>query len=115
MNLPSQILDILFMQISHISFCLCYVDYTFAHLFMFVPDAPGVQDKTAVMNLQSQILDTLRKYSINRYPNEPRRYGKMLLRLPALRSVSAVAADRFLSMSLDGSIKMNALVLEMMS
>ena len=78
-------------------------------------DAAGVQDKTAVTKLQCQILDSLRKYIIRTYPNEPRRYGKILLRLPALRTISAKAAERFLSMSLDGSVKMNALVLEIMS
>ena len=80
-----------------------------------VLDATGVRDKDAVITLQSRILDCLRKYTIRKYPNDLRRYGKMLLRLPALRTVSAIAAERFLSISLDGSIKMNALVLEMMS
>lgn len=69
----------------------------------------------AVTSLQCKILDSLRKYVIRNSPNEPRRYGKILLRLPALRTVSTKAAERFLSMSLDGSVKMNALVLEIMS
>jgi hypothetical protein len=79
------------------------------------PDAVGIQGKSEVTMLQSRILDCLRKHDIRKYPEDPRRYGKLLLRLPALRTVSAKAAERFLSMSLDGSIKMNALVLEIMS
>ena len=67
------------------------------------------------MKLQCKILDCLRKYSLMTYPSEPRRYGRMLLRLPALRTISTKAAERFLSMTLDGSVKMNALVLEIMT
>jgi hypothetical protein len=67
------------------------------------------------MQLQSRIIDCLWRYCTSTYPDDPRRYGKILLRLPSLRTVSAKAAERFLSMSLDGSVKMNALVLEMMS
>ncbi len=82
--------------------------------FLFA-DASGAQDKEAVLRLQCRVLDCLRKYSLMKYPAEPGRYGRMLLRLPALRSISAKAAERFLSMTLDGSVKMNALVLEIMT
>ncbi len=78
-------------------------------------DAGGVKDKDAVLQLQCRILDCLRKYSLMTYPTEPGRYGRMLLRLPTLRTISAIAAERFLSMTLDGSVKMNALVLEIMT
>jgi len=61
------------------------------------------------------MLDCLEYYCATRYPDTPRRYGKILLRLPALRTVSARAADNFLNLSLHGQIKMNALVAEMMS
>ena len=82
---------------------------------MLFVDAIGVQDKLAITNLQCKILDCLHKYTSKAYPNEPKRHARMLLRLPTLRTVSAKAAECFLSMSLDGSVKMNALVLEMMS
>ena len=68
-----------------------------------------------MISLQTKILDCFRKYVLRTYRSEPHRYARILLRLPALRSVSAVAAEKFLSMSLEGNIKMNALVLEMMS
>ena len=82
--------------------------------FVF-PDAIGVHDKVAITNLQCKILDCLHKYTCKAYPSESKRHARMLLRLPTLRTVSAKAAECFLSMSLDGSVKMNALVLEMMS
>ena len=49
------------------------------------------------------------------YADDQRRYGRILLRLPTLRIVSAKVTEKFLSMSLDGSIKMNDLVLELLS
>lgn len=79
------------------------------------PDAAGIQDKQAVADLQVKFLHILRKYTGTTYPTQLLRYGRMMLKLPALRTVSAKAAERFLKMSLDGSIKMNALVWEMMS
>ncbi|XP_070201916.1 retinoic acid receptor RXR-alpha-B-like isoform X3 [Littorina saxatilis] len=79
------------------------------------PDATGIQDKIRVMGLQSRILDCLRRYMLHHYPDDNRRFAKILLRLPALRTVSAKAAERFLSLTLDGSIQLNDLVLEMMN
>ncbi|KAL8625332.1 hypothetical protein ACOMHN_044475 [Nucella lapillus] len=79
------------------------------------PDASGIQDKVRVLSLQSRILDSLRRYIVHRHPTDQKRFSKMLLRLPALRTVSAKAAERFLSLTLDGSIQLNDLVLEMIN
>ncbi|KAK6174040.1 hypothetical protein SNE40_017387 [Patella caerulea] len=79
------------------------------------PDAVGIQDKFSVLGLQTKILDTLRRYTLHNYPNETRRYGKTLLRLPSLRTVSAKAAEKFLSLTVDGSIQLNDLVFEMIT
>ena len=77
-------------------------------------DATGLVDKKSVTSLQTRMLDCLQHYAATRYPREPRRYGRLLLRLPSLRMISARAAEMFLSLSLEGNVKMNALVLEMM-
>lgn len=79
------------------------------------PDACGITEKTKVTLLQSNFLDSLRRYELHQYPNDKRRYGKMLLRLPSLRTISAKAAERFLSLTLDGTIQLNDLVLEMIN
>ena len=67
------------------------------------------------MTLQSRLLSTLEKYVVSRYPNAQHRCSRLLLRLSALRVVSAKVAEKFLSLSLEGDVKMNALVLEMMN
>nr|AKG49571.1 nuclear receptor 8 [Crassostrea gigas] len=79
------------------------------------PDAQNLMDKQKVILLQTQILDRLRKYHSHKFPGNVRRYGKMLLRLPFLRTVSAKAAERFLSLTLDGTLQLNELVLEMIN
>lgn len=79
------------------------------------PDAPGLKDKVKILAMQGKVLESLRRYTATRYPDDPRRYSKILLRLPSLRSVSAKAAERFLSLSLDGSLQLNSLVLDMIS
>ncbi|ESO93837.1 hypothetical protein LOTGIDRAFT_104793 [Lottia gigantea] len=84
-------------------------------LVLTFPDAIGIQDKLQVLGLQTKILDALRRYTSRNYPTETRRYGKILLRLPALRTVSAKAAEKFLSLTLDGSIQLNDLVFEMIT
>lgn len=84
-------------------------------MFSYFVDAAGIQDKLQVMTMQSRMLDSLRRYMAHRFPEDHRRFGKMLLRLPALRTVSAKAAERFLSLTLDGSIQLNDLVLEMIN
>ncbi|XP_074652492.1 retinoic acid receptor RXR-alpha-B-like [Tubulanus polymorphus] len=84
-------------------------------LVLTYPDASGIKEKSKVTNLQNRFLNSLRAYTALTYPNDARHYGKLLLRLPALRSVSTKAMEKFLSLSLSGSIKMTALVQEMIS
>lgn len=95
--------------IDHTEFCILNA------IVLTYPDATGLADKEKVVTLQAKILDSFRKYMTSKYPHSPRRYGKVLLRLPALRTVSAKAAERFLSLSLQGNIKLTGLVSEMIS
>lgn len=84
-------------------------------IVLMYPDAHGIEDKIRIAELQSKILDCLRRHIVRQYPHDMKRFGKILLRLPALRIVSAKAAERFLSLTFDGSIQLNELVLEMMN
>ncbi|KAH9504510.1 hypothetical protein Btru_062999 [Bulinus truncatus] len=84
-------------------------------IVLMYPDASGIEDKIHIAELQSKILDCLRRHIVRQYPQDTKRFGKILLRLPALRVVSAKAAERFLSLTFEGSIQLNELVLEMMN
>ncbi|GAB1602029.1 retinoic acid receptor RXR-alpha-B [Argonauta hians] len=96
-------------NLDHSEFCILNA------LVLTYPDASGVQDKQKVAAMQTTILDTLRRYVCSKYCNDVQRYGKMLLRLPALRTLSAKAAERFLSLTLEGSFHINELVSQMIS
>ncbi|XP_046327390.1 retinoic acid receptor RXR-alpha-B-like [Haliotis rufescens] len=96
-------------HLDHSEFCILNA------LVLTYPDAVGIQNKDSVITLQIEILEAMLRYMKFHYPTDTRRHGKMLLRLPALRTVSAKAAERFLSLTLDGSIQLNELVLEMIN
>jgi len=84
-------------------------------IVLYFPDAHGLDRKTNISELQSQCLDCLRRHISQQYPNDNKRLGRILLRLPALRIHSAKAAERFLELTFDKSIQLNQLVLEMMN
>jgi hypothetical protein len=73
---------------------LCAIVLTFA-------DAKGLQDRSTVLTIQNRYLDSFRKYTISRYPHERRRYGRLLLKLPVLRTLAAKAYDNYVNGSLD--------------
>ena len=83
-------------------------------MFYFV-DAIGIVDKMKVTSIQTRYLDVLRRYIYSKYPHSTSRYGKLLLRLPTLRTLSAKAAERFLSLTLEGVLHINDLVQEMIN
>ncbi|XP_077985399.1 retinoic acid receptor RXR-alpha-B-like [Glandiceps talaboti] len=95
-------------NIDHSEFCFLNA------IVLTYPDAAGLQSKSSVTELQAKLVDALRYYIKSRYPHDQKRYAKVLLRLPALRTVASKATERFLSMTLDGTIQLNELVSEMM-
>ena len=57
-------------------------------LFDFA-DACGLSDINHVESLQEKSQCALEEYCRTQYPNQPTRFGKLLLRLPSLRTVSS--------------------------
>uniref|UniRef100_A0A1B0CKF4 NR LBD domain-containing protein n=1 Tax=Lutzomyia longipalpis TaxID=7200 RepID=A0A1B0CKF4_LUTLO len=52
-------------------------------------DACGLSDVTHIESLQEKSQCALEEYCRTQYPNQPTRFGKLLLRLPSLRTVSS--------------------------
>ena len=84
-------------------------------MMLYFVDAIGIVDKLKVTSIQTRYLDVLRRYIYSKYPHSTSRYGKLLLRLPTLRTLSAKAAERFLSLTLEGVLHINDLVQEMIN
>jgi len=58
-------------------------------IILFNPDARGLVQPSMPMveSLRDKVYATLEDYTRTHYPNEPGRFAKLLLRLPALRSI----------------------------
>lgn len=85
-----------------------------AIVIMFA-DAKGLQDRQNVLGMQWRFLDSLRKYTISRYPHERRRYGRLLLKLPILRILATKAYGNYVNGSLecaDGTASRLNLIIE---
>uniref|UniRef100_A0A182U8V4 NR LBD domain-containing protein n=1 Tax=Anopheles melas TaxID=34690 RepID=A0A182U8V4_9DIPT len=54
-------------------------------------DACGLSDVAHIESLQEKSQCALEEYCRSQYPNQPTRFGKLLLRLPSLRTVSSQA------------------------
>lgn len=52
-------------------------------------DACGLSDVAHIETLQEKSQCALEEYCRGQYPNQPTRFGKLLLRLPSLRTVSS--------------------------
>lgn len=56
-------------------------------LVLFNPDTPGISNPNLIENLQEKAQAALEEYLRQHHPNQASRFGKLLLRLPALRLI----------------------------
>ncbi|XP_076356834.1 nuclear receptor subfamily 2 group E member tailless [Tachypleus tridentatus] len=73
----------------------------------------GLRDIHMVASLQDQAQMTLGKYVQTAYPSQPFRFGKLLLTLPSLRSVSAKTIEDLFFRKTIGSIPLERLLCDM--
>lgn len=57
-------------------------------------DACGLSDVAHIESLQEKSQCALEEYCRSQYPNQPTRFGKLLLRLPSLRTVSSQVGSK---------------------
>ena len=72
-----------------------------------------LRDVQAVSSLQDQAQMALCKHVQSRYPDQPTRFGKLLLMLPALRSVSASTVVEVFFKKTIGDIPLERLLIDM--
>ena len=60
---------------------------------LFNPEAKGLKNVDKVEQLRESVYSTLEKYCRTSYPDQSSRFAKLLLRLPALRSVGLKCVD----------------------
>ncbi|CAI5635525.1 unnamed protein product [Oreochromis niloticus] len=80
---------------------------------LFSPDACGLTDPAHVESLQEKAQVALTEYERLQYPNQPQRFGRLLLRLPALRAVPANLISQLFFMRLVGKTPIETLIRDM--
>uniref|UniRef100_I3JV12 Nuclear receptor subfamily 2 group F member 6 n=1 Tax=Oreochromis niloticus TaxID=8128 RepID=I3JV12_ORENI len=80
---------------------------------LFSPDACGLTDPVHVESLQEKAQVALTEYERMQYPSQPQRFGRLLLRLPALRAVPASLISQLFFMRLIGKTPIETLIRDM--
>merc|ERR1719500_1781230 len=83
-------------------------------IVLFTTDAPGLTDATVIEQLQEKSQCALEEYCRSQYPNQPTRFGKLLLRLPSLRTVSASVIEQLFFVRLVGKTPIETLIRDML-
>lgn len=78
------------------------------------PDACGLSDPAHVESLQEKAQVALTEYVRAQYPSQPQRFGRLLLRLPALRAVPASLISQLFFMRLVGKTPIETLIRDML-
>lgn len=77
-------------------------------------DTTGLSDASLIENLQEKSQLALEEYTRTHYPNESGRFGKLLLRLPSLRAVSADVIEQLFFVRLVGKTPIETLIKDML-
>ncbi|XP_062338449.1 nuclear receptor subfamily 2 group F member 6a isoform X2 [Osmerus eperlanus] len=80
---------------------------------LFSPDACGLTDPVHVETQQEKAQVALTEYERMQYPGQPQRFGRLLLRLPALRAVPASLISQLFFMRLVGKTPIETLIRDM--
>ncbi|KAK6179125.1 COUP transcription factor 2 isoform X2 [Patella vulgata] len=83
-------------------------------IVLFSSDACGLSDNNHVESIQEKSQCALEEYVRSQYPNQPTRFGKLLLRLPSLRTVSAQVIEQLFFVRLVGKTPIETLIRDML-
>uniref|UniRef100_A0A2K5HRY1 Nuclear receptor subfamily 2 group F member 1 n=1 Tax=Colobus angolensis palliatus TaxID=336983 RepID=A0A2K5HRY1_COLAP len=76
--------------------------------------ACGLSDAAHIESLQEKSQCALEEYVRSQYPNQPSRFGKLLLRLPSLRTVSSSVIEQLFFVRLVGKTPIETLIRDML-
>ena len=77
-------------------------------------DACGLSETQAIEQLQEKSQCALEEYCRTQYPNQPTRFGRLLLRLPSLRTVSSSVIEQLFFVRLVGKTPIETLIRDML-
>ncbi|KAM9428454.1 retinoic acid receptor RXR-gamma-A-like isoform 2-T2 [Salvelinus alpinus] len=82
-------------------------------IVLFNP-AKGLSNPTEVEALREKVYASLESYTKHRYPEQPGRFAKLLLRLPALRSIGLKCLEHLFFFKLIGDTPIDTFLMEML-
>lgn len=80
---------------------------------VFFLDAPGLGEPQFIETLQEKTQCALEDYTKTHYPNQPTRFGKLLLRLPSIRTISPAVIEQLFFVRLVGKTPIETLIRDM--
>lgn len=83
-------------------------------IILFNPDIRGLKSVQEVEMLREKIYAVLEEYTRTTHPNEPGRFAKLLLRLPALRSISLKCLEHLFFFRIMGDVPIDTFLTEML-
>ncbi|KAL7832277.1 hypothetical protein AOLI_G00298250 [Acnodon oligacanthus] len=83
-------------------------------IILFNPDAKGLSNPPEVETLREKVYASLESYTKHKYPHQPGRFAKLLLRLPALRSIGLKCLEHLFFFKLIGDTPIDTFLMEML-
>ncbi|XP_064420413.1 retinoic acid receptor RXR-alpha isoform X2 [Latimeria chalumnae] len=83
-------------------------------IVLFNPDSKGLSNPAEVEALREKVYASLEAYCKQRYPDQPGRFAKLLLRLPALRSIGLKCLEHLFFFKLIGDTPIDTFLMEML-
>ncbi|TST10032.1 Retinoic acid receptor RXR-alpha-A [Bagarius yarrelli] len=83
-------------------------------IVLFNPDSKGLSNPSEVEALRERVYASLETYCKQKYPDQPGRFAKLLLRLPALRSIGLKCLEHLFFFKLIGDTPIDTFLMEML-
>ncbi|XP_016142897.1 retinoic acid receptor RXR-beta-B-like [Sinocyclocheilus grahami] len=83
-------------------------------IVLFNPDAKGLTSSSEVELLREKVYASLEAYCKQKYPDQQGRFAKLLLRLPALRSIGLKCLEHLFFFKLIGDTPIDTFLMEML-
>ncbi|XP_053577882.1 retinoic acid receptor RXR-beta isoform X2 [Bombina bombina] len=83
-------------------------------IILFNPDAKGLSNPGDVEVLREKVYASLESYCKQKYPDQQGRFAKLLLRLPALRSIGLKCLEHLFFFKLIGDTPIDTFLMEML-
>ncbi|XP_060948304.1 retinoic acid receptor RXR-beta-A isoform X3 [Limanda limanda] len=83
-------------------------------IILFNPDAKGLSSPSEVEILRERVYASLESYCKQKYPDQQGRFAKLLLRLPALRSIGLKCLEHLFFFKLIGDTPIDTFLMEML-